>query len=90
VPKGAAQTVVDEATLILPLADVIDLEQERARLTKEAAKWADEIRKVEVKLANKDFVDRAPPEIIEEHHQRKAEAEAMIAKLEAAKKSLAG
>jgi len=57
VPKGAAQTVVDEATLILPLADVIDLEQERARLTKEAAEWADEIRKVEVKLANKDFVD---------------------------------
>lgn len=90
VAKGSAQTVVNEATLILPLADVIDLEQERARLAKEAAKWADEIRKVEVKLANKDFVDRAPPEVIEEHNERKANAEAMIAKLEAARKSLAG
>jgi valyl-tRNA synthetase len=88
VAKGAAQTVVGEATLILPLADVIDLDQERARLAKEALKWADEVRKVEVKLANKDFVDRAPPEILEEHHQRKADAVAMIAKLEAAQKSL--
>ena len=90
VAKGSAQTVVGEATLILPLADVIDLEQERARLAKEAAKWADEIRKVDVKLANKDFVDRAPPEVLEEHHERKTNAEAMIAKIEAARKSLAG
>ncbi len=90
VAKGSAQTVVGEATLILPLADVIDLEQERARLAREAAKWADEIRKVDVKLANKDFVDRAPPEVLEEHHERKANAAAMIVKLEAAAKSLAG
>ena len=89
VVKGAAQTIVDEATLILPLADVIDLDQERARLAKESAKWEDEIRKVEVKLANKDFVDRAPPEVLEEHNERKANAEAMIAKLAAAQKSLA-
>src|SRR5262249_43897631 len=34
VPKGAAQAIVDEATLILPLADVIDLEKERARIGK--------------------------------------------------------
>jgi valyl-tRNA synthetase len=90
VAKGAAQTIVDEATLILPLADVIDLEQERARLAKEGEKWAAEIKKIEAKLANKDFVDRAPPEVVEEHQSRKAEAQAMIAKLQAAQKSLAG
>ena len=90
VAKGAAQTIVDEATLILPLADVIDLDQERARLAKEGEKWAAEIRKIEAKLGNKDFVDRAPPEVVEEHQTRKAEAEAMIAKLQAAQKSLAG
>ncbi|MGE3623275.1 MAG: valine--tRNA ligase [Bdellovibrionales bacterium] len=88
--KGSAQAIVDEATLILPLADVIDLDQERARLRKESDKWAAEIKKIETKLANKDFVDRAPPEVVEEHRERKAEAEAMIAKLEAAQKSLAG
>ena len=37
VPKGAIQAVVDEATLLLPLADIIDLDQERARLEKEIA-----------------------------------------------------
>ena len=90
IPKGSAQIVFGDVTLAIPLADVIDLDQERARLAKEAAKWADEIRKVEVKLANEDFVKRAPPEVLEEHHERKANAEAMIAKLQAAEKSLAG
>ncbi|MDP9126925.1 MAG: valine--tRNA ligase, partial [Pseudomonadota bacterium] len=83
VPKGAAQAIIEEMTLILPLADIIDLEQERARLGKETEKWAAEIRKVDAKLGNKDFVERAPPEIIEEHQARKSEAEAMLAKLEA-------
>jgi valyl-tRNA synthetase len=90
VAKGAAQAIVEETTLILPLADVIDLEQERIRLGKESEKWIAEIRKIESKLGNKDFVDRAPPEIVEEHRERKAEAEAMLAKLQAAQKSLAG
>jgi valyl-tRNA synthetase len=90
IPKGSAQIVFGDITIALPLADVIDLEQERARLAKESEKWAAEIRKVEVKLANKDFVERAPAEVIEEHQARKAEAEAMIVKLLAAQKSLAG
>ena len=88
IPKGAAQIVFDEITIGLPLADVIDLDQERVRLGKESEKWAAEIRKVEAKLGNKDFVERAPPEIIEEHQARKNEAEAMLAKLQAAQKSL--
>jgi len=90
VPKGAAQAIVDETTLILPLADVIDLEQERARLGKESEKWVAEIKKIDSKLASKDFVDRAPPEIVEEQRERKRDAEAMLAKLQAAQRSLAG
>jgi valyl-tRNA synthetase len=90
VAKGSAQAVLDEAILILPLAEIIDLDQERARLSKEKEKWLAEIRKIEAKLGNKDFVDRAPPEVVEEHRERKAEAEATLLKLEAAQKSLAG
>jgi valyl-tRNA synthetase len=90
VPKGAVQTVLDETTLILPLADVIDIAQERARLGKESDKWAAEIQKIDSKLANKSFVDRAPPEVVEEQRERRAEAETMLAKLQAAQKSLAG
>lgn len=88
IPKGAAQIVYGGIVMALPLADVIDLEQERVRLGKESEKWAAEIRKVDAKLGNKDFVERAPPEIIEEHQLRKSEAEAMLAKLQAAQKSL--
>jgi len=90
IPKGSAQIVMGGMTAALPLADIIDLETERARLAKESEKWAAEIRKIESKLANKDFVDRAPPEVVEEHQTRKAEAEAMIQKLDAARRSLAG
>jgi valyl-tRNA synthetase len=88
VAKGAAQAIIDEVTLILPLADVIDLEQERMRLKKESEKWAAEIEKIESKLGNKSFVERAPPEVVEEQRERKAEAEAMLAKLQAAQRSL--
>ncbi len=87
-PKVRPRSSIDGVTIAIPLADVIDLEKERARLGKESEKWAAEIRKVDAKLGNKDFVDRAPPEIIEEHQTRKHEAEAMLARLEAAQKSL--
>jgi valyl-tRNA synthetase len=88
VPKGAAQAILDDMAIILPLANIIDLEQEQSRLGKEKDKWTAEIKKIDSKLANKDFVDRAPPEVVEEHRERKIEAEAMINKLEAAQKSL--
>ena len=89
-PKNAAQAVVDEATYILPLEGVIDLGAERARLEKELAKWADEIKKVEVKLSNENFVSRAPAEILTEHRERLENANAMILKLQAARQSMEG
>ncbi|MDE2029967.1 MAG: valine--tRNA ligase [Alphaproteobacteria bacterium] len=90
VAKGSAQSVLGEATLILPLAEIIDLDSERARLKKEGEKIAAEIKKLDAKLGNKDFIDRAPPEIVEEQRERRAEAEAILARLEAAQKNLAG
>ncbi|NVN11718.1 valine--tRNA ligase, partial [Nguyenibacter vanlangensis] len=72
-PQGAAQLVVDEATLVMPLAGVIDLTQERQRLEKERSKMEDEIAKVERKLRNADFIARAKPEIVEENRDRLAQ-----------------
>ena len=69
-PQGAAQAVVDEATLILPLAGIIDLDVERARLRKEHVRALDEAAKVERKLGNADFVARAKPEVVEENRER--------------------
>ena len=81
IQKGAIQFVVGEATYGLPLADIIDLDQERARLTKEIDKLADEIARLEKKLANENFVAKAPPEVVEEQKEKRAEAETARGKL---------
>lgn len=85
-PKGAAQTVLDEATLILPLEGIIDLEAERARLEKEIKKILDEIDKVEKKLSNDNFISRAKPEIVEENRQRLAQFQSEKEKIQDALK----
>jgi valyl-tRNA synthetase len=83
-PKGAAQLVLDEATVVLPLAEAIDVATERMRLTRERDKVAGEARKIVQKLDNADFVRRAPEEVVEENRERLAAANADIARLEAA------
>jgi valyl-tRNA synthetase len=83
-PKGVAQVVVGEATVMLPLAEVIDLGKERARLEKERGKAEGEVRKIETKLGNPDFVSRAAEEVVEENRERLEAAKAEIARLEAA------
>ncbi len=88
-PKGAVQLVVDEATVMLPLADVIDVGKEHVRLSKDIAKLASEAGKIESKLANAQFVAKAPPDVIEEQRDRLAEAQQALQKLTAARDRLA-
>jgi valyl-tRNA synthetase len=83
-PKGSAQLLLDETTVVLPLADAVDVGKERARLTRERDKAAGEARKVAQKLDNADFVRRAPEEVVEENRERLAGAQAEIARLETA------
>jgi valyl-tRNA synthetase len=83
-PPGSAQIVLDEATLILPLADIIDLEAERTRLERERARAAEDVEKVARKLANVDFVARAKPEVVEENRERERTAQLEVVRLEAA------
>ena len=84
VPTNSAQLVVGEATLALPLAGVIDFDAERARLEREIGKEEAEIAKVDKKLGNEQFVSKAPPEVIEEQRERRAEAVARLERLRAA------
>jgi valyl-tRNA synthetase len=88
-PGGAVQVVVDEATYALPVAGVVDLEQERRRLDRELAKAAAELERFDQKLANPRFLDRAPAEVVEEQRARRAEAEQTRRKLEAARARIA-
>jgi valyl-tRNA synthetase len=88
-PQGCAQIVLDEATLLLPLAGLIDIEAERARLARERDRAADDRGKVLRKLENADFVARAKPDVVEENRERARTAEREIARLEAALERLA-
>jgi len=90
VPKGVAQVVVGEATVMLPLAEVIDLGAERARLAKARGAAEGEAKKIKAKLGNADFVARAPEEVVEENRERLAAAEAEMARLDAALARIAG
>lgn len=88
VPKGSAQIVIGEATFALPLAGIIDIAAEQARLGKEIGKEGVEIDKIDRKLGNEQFVAKAPPEVIEEQRQRRQDAVDRRARLEAALKRL--
>jgi valyl-tRNA synthetase len=74
VPPSSAQIVLGEATYALPLAGVIDLAVEKARLGKEVVKLDAEIAVIDKKLGNEQFVSKAPEEVIEEQRSRRAEA----------------
>jgi valyl-tRNA synthetase len=83
-PAQAAQIIVDELTLFMPLAGLIDLAQERARLEKQLAKTAEQIAKDHSKLGNAAFVANAPEQVVTELQERIAEHTALLAKLQAA------
>ena len=81
---GAAQVVVDEATFILPLEGVIDLDAERARLTKAIAAAEKERDALGARLGNASFVERAKPEAVEKARADHADKMAEAARLHAA------
>ncbi|HEY8594356.1 MAG TPA: valine--tRNA ligase [Devosiaceae bacterium] len=74
VPSGSAQIVIAEAIFALPLAGVIDLEVEKARLAKDIAKLDDEVAKIDKKLSNAQFVAKAPEEVVDEQKARRDDA----------------
>jgi valyl-tRNA synthetase len=86
--KGAAQLVVDEATVYLPLADLMDLDAEAARLGKSLEKLAKEAGALRGRLGNEKFVAKAPPQVVADSKEQLLGLEAQIEKIEAAIKRL--
>ncbi|MFL5142872.1 MAG: class I tRNA ligase family protein, partial [Microvirga sp.] len=83
-PRSSVQLIVRGEVAALPLEGVVDLEAEVARLDKERAKLAGDIDKIDLKLANADFLARAPEEIVDEQRERRDAAEARKRKIEEA------
>ena len=83
-PEGAVQSVIDEATYVLPLAGIVDFKQEGTRLRKEIDKLSSEIDKFDKKLANGKFLSNAPPTVVAEQKERREDAAAALGKLASA------
>ena len=81
---GAGQvTVVTHAAQIsMPLAELVDLEKEKARLEKELKKQGAELDKLNTKLNNPGFVNKAPEQVVAAEKERAVKLTELVAKLE--------
>jgi valyl-tRNA synthetase len=80
-PPQSAQIIVRNQVAVLPLAGVIDIAAEKARLEKEIAKLMQDVAAVDKRLGNPDFVAKAPEEIIEENKERRETALSRMARV---------
>ena len=87
---GAIQIVFEESSIMLKIADLIDIGEERARLERELGKMRDEIAKIDKKLGNEKFLSRAPQAVVDEQHERRSEADGSCRKLGEALDRLSG
>jgi valyl-tRNA synthetase len=81
---GSLQIVVDEATFVIPLEGIIDLDDERARITKAIEAVSKEAKSLEGRLSNPAFVEKAKPEAVEKARADHAEKAAEVERLSAA------
>ena len=88
VPDGSVQFVHDEATVALPIAQVIDIDQEKKRLEKELAKAETEISKLQKKLSNQQFLAKAPEAVVDEQRERLSEEQSARTRLDEALRRL--
>ncbi len=79
----AATELVGNMKILIPMAGLIDKEAEQARLEKEIGKDEKALAAVEKKLANPDFVHRAPPEVVDKERHKAAELRAKLQQLRA-------
>lgn len=88
--QAARHVVGPKLWVAMPLGGLIDPAAERARIAKDIAKTEKEIATLEGKLGNRNFVDRAPAEVIAEHRARLADEQAVLARLGDALQTLGG
>jgi valyl-tRNA synthetase len=73
-PEQAATQVAGEVEILLPLADLINLEEEKKRLQKEIAKVEKDVAMFSKKLENEAFLAKAPPEVLEKNRSKLQDA----------------
>ena len=88
VPAGQAAEAAGQVTVVthaaqvsMPLAELVDLEKEKARLEKELKKNSAELEKLNAKLANPGFVNKAPEHVVKAEQERSVQLTELVAKL---------
>ena len=80
--------ITDNARMFIPMADLVDFEAEKARISKELEKARKQLESQNSKLANENFVSRAPQNVVDIEKEKKAKFEALIENLELSLKNL--
>ncbi len=81
-PDDAIIALAGDMTILVPLTDIIDPKAESARLEKELARLNNDKGRIEAKLNNRNFIDRAPEDVVNKEKHKLEETLASIAKLE--------
>ena len=80
--EGMVSVVTGSAKMFMPMAELVDIEKERARIEKELDKARAQLEAQNKKLANESFVSRAPEAVVNAERERAEKARALIANLE--------
>jgi valyl-tRNA synthetase len=88
--KGTPTVRTELGELCLPLEGLVDVAAEKVRLGKECDKLQGDIEKTEQKLANPNFVQKVPPQVLAEHQQRLVDLKSKLEHVLAALKALEG
>ena len=78
---GMVSVVTDNARMFMPMAELVDLDKERARINKELANAEKQLQAQIGKLSNENFVSRAPEQVVNAEREKKAKLEALIENL---------
>lgn len=81
-PKGAASAVVENFEVFVPMGGLIDVKAEKTRLAKERERLSKLVQATHGKLANENFVKRAPEEVVAREREKLEELEAAQQKIE--------
>ena len=82
IPEDAVSVVIDGVELFIPLDELVDFEKEKERLNKERDKALAEIKRVEGKLNNPGFVNKAPAKLVDEEKAKKEKFEEILKTIE--------
>ena len=86
--QGMVEVITHAARVLMPLAELVDVQQELERIAKEKAKAEGHLKSIEAKLNNEAFISKAPANIVQNQRDQAEKLRALIAQLERSEKEM--